>query len=250
MTEKVKVDKGVLVGHETALEMQKIVEYFRINGLLGSEGRRTADLINGPAIYVRNDDASEAPPFACMQVVGTVEVAGQNYLKVEKPIDGTSAGGWFVFNGPSAIPSGDFGIAYDGPLCRMFIDGSTVIVGETWGPVSGQWTIEPGGSLFVAAGEDDIAADVMRGFFKGGGGDAILFATRTGGIAARSTTSYPHTFPSATVDLIDPVTGNLYSPTRTETVYNSTNIVINHVANRPHQGKRIGTRYFVDVKDC
>lgn len=168
MTDKVKVDKGVLVGHETALEMQKIVEYFRINGLLGNDGRKSNELINGPAIYVRNDDASEAPPFACMQVVGTVEVGGQNYLKVDKPIDGDGTAGWFVFNGPNAIASGDFGIAFDGPLCRMLTDGSTVTAGELWGPVSGQWTVEPGGSLFVAAGEDDIATDVMRGFFRGG----------------------------------------------------------------------------------
>jgi hypothetical protein len=185
-----------------------------------------------------------------MQVVGTVEFGGQNYLTVDKPIDGTGTAGWFVFNGPNAIASGDFGVAYDGPLCRMLTDGSTVTAGALWGPVASQWTIAPGGSLFVAAGEDDIATDVMRGFFKGGGGDTILFATRTGGIAARSTTSYPHTFSSATVDLIDEVTGNLYSPNRELTVYNATNIVINHVASRPHQGKRIGTRYFVDVKDC
>lgn len=83
-----------------------------------------------------------------------------------------------------------------------------------------------------------------------GGGSAILFKTRTGGIAARSTTTLPHTFPSATVDLIDPVTGNVYSPNREETVYNSTTVVIPHVANRPHQAKKIGTRYFVDVSDC
>lgn len=177
MTDKVKVDKGVLVGHETALEMQKVLEYFRINGLFGNDGRRSNELINGPAIYVRNDDASEAPPYACMQVVGTAEVGGQNYLKVDKPIDGDGTAGWFVFNGPSAIASGDFGIAFDGPLCRMLTDGSSVTAGALWGPVSGQWTIAPGGSLFVAAGADDIATNVMRGFFKGGSGATLYKAT-------------------------------------------------------------------------
>ena len=84
----------------------------------------------------------------------------------------------------------------------------------------------------------------------GKGGDAILFVTRTGGIAARTTTTLPHTFPSATVDLLDPVTGNVYSPNRTQTVYNMTNIVVAHVANRPRQAKKIGIRYFIDVDDC
>lgn len=85
---------------------------------------------------------------------------------------------------------------------------------------------------------------------KGGGGDAILFITRTGGIAARTTTTLPHTFPSATVDLLDPVTGDVYSPNREETVYNMTTIAIAHVAYRPHQAKKHGTRYFIDVDDC
>jgi len=85
---------------------------------------------------------------------------------------------------------------------------------------------------------------------SGGGGGAILFVTRTGGIAARSTTTLPHTFPSATVDLLDPLTGDVYSPNRTETVYNMTTIAIAHVANRPHQAKKIGARYFIDVDDC
>lgn len=81
-------------------------------------------------------------------------------------------------------------------------------------------------------------------------GAAIIFITRTGGIAARTTTTLPHTFPSATVDLLDPATGDVYSPNRTAIVYNMTNIAIAHVANRPRQGKLIGNRYFVDVDDC
>jgi hypothetical protein len=170
-------EKPVLIGKELALEMRRVVEHYRLHGLIGSNGRRTSALINGPAIYVRNDDATEAPAFACMQVVGTVEVGGQNYLKVDKPIDADGTGGWFVFNGPYAIPAGDFGTAYDGPLCRMLTDGSTVTAGGLWGPVASQWTIAPGGSLFVAAGEDDIATDVMRGFFKGGGGTSLYKAT-------------------------------------------------------------------------
>jgi hypothetical protein len=170
--------KPVLIEKELALEMRRVVEHYRRYGLIGSDGRKTSALINGPAIYVRNDDATEAPAFACMQVVGTVEVGEQNYLKVDKPIDADGTAGWFVFNGPSAIPAGDFGVAYDGPLCRMLTDGSTVTAGGLWGPVASQWTIAPGGSLFVAAGEDDIAADVMRGFFKGGGGGASLYAAR------------------------------------------------------------------------
>ncbi len=72
--------------------------------------------------------------------------------------------------------------------------------------------------------------------------------TRTGGIAGRATTSLPHTFPSATVDLVDPETGDVYSPNREEVAYNMTRITI--FANSLIQLKRIGDRYFVDVDDC
>lgn len=77
---------------------------------------------------------------------------------------------------------------------------------------------------------------------------ALLGITRTGGIAARTTTARPHTFPSATVDILDEVTGDFYSPNRTETVYNSTKIAIQESS--VIQIKKIGTRYFVDVDDC
>ncbi len=84
----------------------------------------------------------------------------------------------------------------------------------------------------------------------GGGGEAVIGITRTGGIAGRSTTSVPHTFPSATIDLLDPDTGNYYSPNREQLVYNSTSIAI--AAAHIVQAKQIkgSSRYFVDVDDC
>ncbi len=83
-----------------------------------------------------------------------------------------------------------------------------------------------------------------------GGGDGVLFTTRTGGILARTTTALPHTFPSAICDLIDPATGDYYSPNREEQIFNSTAVTIVHVTARVHQAKSIQGRYFVDVSDC
>lgn len=244
-------EKPVLIGKELAIEMRRVVEHYRLHGVLGSDGRKTAALINGPAIYVRNDDATEAPAFACMQVVGTVEVGGQNYLKVDKPIDADGTAGWFVFNGPYAIPAGDFGVASDGPLCRMLTDGSTVTAGGLWGPVSGQWTIAPGGTLFIASGEDDIAADVMRGFFKGGGsGGTGLAKTPSGGIPARS---------SITAGVATCTLAELYddsgtikirekSPTESVSIYNSTSVTISGSA--WIHWKTDGSYKVIDVDDC
>ena len=82
------------------------------------------------------------------------------------------------------------------------------------------------------------------------GGSGVLFTTRTGGIAARTTTALPHTFPGAMCDLIDPTTGDHYSPNREAEIFNSTSIAIAHVAARVHQAKSIEGWYFIDVDDC
>lgn len=81
-----------------------------------------------------------------------------------------------------------------------------------------------------------------------GGQQNLLAFTPTGGINARTTTTFPHTFPSATCELVDPVTGDRYSPTRTAVIYNSTKIPIS--GSSIIQAKPIGPRYFVDVDDC
>lgn len=168
---------SVLIGKQLAMDLEKIAEHYRANGLLGSPARTSEPIINQRMVYVRNDQAEAAPPYACMQVTGTVEVGGQNYLIVEKPADADGTAGWYVFNGPSEIAQDDFGIAFDGPLCRMLTDGTTITAGGVWGPVAASWELAPNGSLFVAAGEDDIATDVMKGFFKGGGGASLFKAT-------------------------------------------------------------------------
>lgn len=140
--------------------------------------RKFEPLINQRELYVKNVDSTDAPAYACMQVTNTVKVGQLLYLEVEQPADADGSAGWYVFNGSKTIEADGFGIAFDGPLCRMLTDGSTVTAGDLWGPVAGQWTIEPNGSLFVAAGEDDISADVMRGFFKGGGGGSTKYGAR------------------------------------------------------------------------
>lgn len=80
------------------------------------------------------------------------------------------------------------------------------------------------------------------------GGDALMAITPTGGIAARTTTSVPHTFPMATCRVISGVTGNYLSPDVEVDVYNSTKIPIGEA--QIIQLKRIDGRYFADVDDC
>jgi hypothetical protein len=218
--------KGVALEKDFALRLAKLEEHFRLNGLFGNNGRSTTAIDNQQYWYVRNEYAGTAPAFGCLQVTGTVEVGGQNYLKVNRPADATGAAGWYLFNGPSPIEQDEYGIAFDGPLCRMLTDGSTITAGGVWGPVASQFTLAPNGQLFVAAGADDIGTNVMKGLFKGGG-TALVMKSSGGGIAVRSGNTLGS---SATCTVWGRSGSTLSAGTRTESVYNlSTTAVANSV---------------------
>lgn len=115
----------------------------------------------GAGLYVRNDSGEEVPAFGVMQITGTAEEGGQNYVTIDKP-DGTTDA-HFLFNGPEAIEDGGYGLAQNGPVYRVLTDGGTVATDEGWGAVSGQWYVDADiEGVLVAIGEDDIETDVAR----------------------------------------------------------------------------------------
>lgn len=126
--------------------------------------------------YVKNISGETAPAYACMQVVGTEEIGGQNYLKIDKPADENGDAGWYVFNSYQDIPNGELGIAYDGPAVRMLSNATGLTAGDQLGPQANSWYVGSG-SLFIYAGDDDIRTDVVRAFVigAGGGGNEIMF---------------------------------------------------------------------------
>ena len=119
-------------------------------------------------IYFQNQSGMEVPPYACMQVVGTTESGGQNYLLIEQPADGDGTNGWYVFNGHCRVADGDKGLCHDGVLVRSLTEGSPA-AGDKVSPQANSWYVKEG-SLFPVAGADDIAAGVYRIFITGGGG--------------------------------------------------------------------------------
>lgn len=164
---------------ETAKIILEVVNYLRVNGFVIPQAGRGGQFVPPEApIYVRNDTGEEIPPFACLQTDGAVDVGGQNYIKVTKPVDDTGEAGGYLFNGIAPIESSGYGIAYAGPLVRMLTDGSAVNSGDKWQPDIGSFAVIPGGSRFTAAGEDDIQTNIMRAFTSsGGGGGATLQGT-------------------------------------------------------------------------
>ena len=164
---------------ETAETILAVVRYLKESGYVIERPGRGQQFIPPQApVYVRNESGEEIPAFACLQTTGTVDAGGQNYVKVDKPVDDTGTAGKYLFNGIAPIEIGGYGIAHDGPLVRMLTDGTAVTCGDLWQPTIAAWTVNPGGELFTAAGADDIGTNVMRAFISSGGGssqDHFLF---------------------------------------------------------------------------
>jgi hypothetical protein len=176
----------VTLSKQLAIEVQALVEHFRANGLFGAMSRRSSATFTDTPIYFSNDSDETIPPYACMQVTGTVEQGGQNYLQVDKPADTDATAGGYVFNGPSEVLSGGDGIAQKGPVFRAFKDTGTVTAGDKWGPTVGEWYLTLGNGAYIVCGEDDILDDVFKVLapVSAGGGDAgrfVLSTTPTGG---------------------------------------------------------------------
>lgn len=165
------MDRPGVYTADTARIVLETVRYLRANGFVVPRPGRGSQFVPPEApIYVRNDSGAEIPPFACMQTSGAVDAGGQNYIKVVKPVDDTGAAGRYLFNSIAPIEIGGYGVAYAGPLVRMLTDGSTVTCGDSWQPVVGSWSVTTGGSLFTAAGADDIDTNIMRAFIGASGG--------------------------------------------------------------------------------
>lgn len=181
---------------DTAKLILEVVRYLKASGFVIEPGGRKPQFVPPDApVYVRNDSGEKIPPFACLQTTGTVDLGGQNYVTVDKPIDNTGEAGLYLFNGIAPIPgtgNNIYGIAYDGPLVRMLTDGTAIVCGENWQPDVGEWAVVPGGELFTAVGADDIEPDVMRGFIQsaGGGGGKQIQGELT---AITTPTSGPYT---------------------------------------------------------
>lgn len=148
---------------ELARDIVDAVKYLRSSGFALSAGNARPANVPGPTpIYVKNVNAAAAPAFACMQVVGTVEVGGQNYLEVDKPADNIGSTGPYLFNGPREIATGALGIAFDGPVVRSKVNG-TITENARYAPRVSNWdiTAETNGPI-VCLGTDDIATGIAK----------------------------------------------------------------------------------------
>lgn len=148
---------------ELAREIVDAVRYLRSQGFaLQGSTSKTINATSPTPIYVKNIAASTAPAYGCMQVVGTVEAGGQNYLEVTRPTDDSGTAGPYVFNGPRSITTNAFGIAFDGPVVRSKVNG-TITENGKYAPRVNNWDITAKtGGPFTCLGADDVGADIAK----------------------------------------------------------------------------------------
>jgi hypothetical protein len=229
----------------------EVVNYLRASGFtITPPGGGLRTVPQSTPIYVRNDSGVEIPAFACLQTTGTVEAGGQNYITVDQPADTDGTSGGYLFNGQAPIEIGGFGIAHDGPLCRMLTDGVPLNSGDKCQPVVGEWHIAGGGDLITIVGDDDIEPDTVRGMIgaSGGGGEdwGVIIKTPVGGIAARSST----TVYSASCDVFSIVGSTLTDTTENIDVFNISLGSVNGEIFGTAKREYATGKWIIDLEDC
>lgn len=167
-----------------------------------------------PSILVKNTSSHTVPAYGLMQMVGTEEIGGQNYLQITRPIDySDSVMGPILVNGPSEIEPDDFGMAQFGPVYRVKTDGTTYSTGTRIGPVADSFEASKG-CIFSCIGPDDIEEDIIKIVAC----ETPLLAVCGGsGIGANS---------SGTVTAKQPASGNWAAGSVTYTAWNPTGTAI------------------------
>lgn len=181
----------------------------------GSADNTATERGNAPSpIYFKSVSAEIIPAYGCIQMVGTEELAGRNYILVDRPIDFTgSVMGPFLFNGPTEVEANGLGTAQWGPVYRAISDGGTYAVGTRFGPVESSFALSKG-PLFTYIGNDDLVEDCVRVIAC----ETPLLAVAGGsGIAGNS---------SGTVTAKQPASGNWGAGTVTYTAWNPTGVAI------------------------
>lgn len=137
----------------------EVVRYLRDNGFVIPGGRKPEQVLQPDRVYFRNDSGAEVPAWGCMEVTGTVEAGGQNYVKITKP---TTGGVSFLFNGQAPVADGKYGTAQSGPVFRVYKSTGTATEGHSWGPTVGQWYLTQHTGPYIVYGADDIGSNVFR----------------------------------------------------------------------------------------
>lgn len=146
----------------------------QIPRLLAKISQLETTLVGSPVKFT-NNSGETIPAYACIQITGTEEQGGINYLVADKPADTDGTAGWYLFNGAREVASDAEGVAQLPPVMRGYKNTGTITGGDRWRPTAGQWYLTQDDSgIFVAAGADDVEDDVLRVMEIGGSGNRLF----------------------------------------------------------------------------
>ena len=180
---------------ETARHVLDVLRQLKTQGFQPKAGVQSpANPNQAQPLYFRNDSGEEMPSYGCMQIVGTVELEGQNYLLADKPRDTTGNAGPFLWNKSVAVEDAGFGVANAGVhVVTRYDSGLTIAAGLHLGPQVDSWEMDRG-TLVNACGTTALLPSggvVARGFLED---DATILCKSPGsGCAARSGTTASQT---------------------------------------------------------
>jgi hypothetical protein len=184
---------------ETARELLQAYRQLKSAGLL--QPGVIQKLIRGRPEFTEaprhftNVSGETAPPYACMQIVGTEVVADQLFLQVDKPTDTAGAEGAYIFNWHYEVEDGRQGVAQKHEIVRAYSNGDTATAADKWRPVIGDWTIEQDdGGIFTMCGDDLPASEtfgfpVVRVAVDGGGQGSSTIGYTIDSISTAGTSS-------------------------------------------------------------
>lgn len=185
---------------------------------LAAVGAKTDRPITPTPISFVNKSGATIPPYGCIQIAGTEENGGRNYLQVKRPFDYAGVIGPFLINGDREVIADDFGTAQWGPIYRVKTDGTTLAVGTRIGPNANSFEVGKG-CLFTNCGADDIEEDVIRVIACE---TPLLAVAGAGGIAANSSGTVTAKVPTSTGWAAGSVTYTAWAPTSTPIAANAT----------------------------
>lgn len=188
---------------------------------LAAVGAKTDRPITPTPISFVNKSGATIPPYGCIQITGTEETGGRNYLQVKQPFDYAGVMGPFLINGDREVIADDLGTAQWGPIYRAKTDGTTLAVGTRIGPTANSFEVGKG-CLFTCCGVDDIEEDVIRVIACE---TPLIAVAGSGGIAANGSGTVTAKVPTSTGWAAGSVTYTAYNISATA-ISNNANVLI------------------------
>ena len=176
---------------QTAKRVLRAIEQLEAKGLLnpetGSTPPKDGDQVwnETPPIRVYNDSGQTVPAYGLMQIIGSLDEDGRNYIKIKRPADSVPPG-LLLINGTTEIAVAGYGTAQQGPSYRLLHDGGSYSAGYTLGINIGAFTATAG-HVFSVLGADAVDTNIVRVMFADS--TRLILAYTTAGATARSGTT-------------------------------------------------------------